>query len=173
MRPAGAAEALEPGQLDVGCADARLAGAGLMELVTVGSVGALNAAIAIGAFGRQHDRPDVERRLADRVVERLRGQQTASDSLTAKPASIVTLMRSSWISRPGSRLRVPQLPALGGAGKLAQALFQRQDVARDQPTAFRAVACEAPSRRSRSNSASLSKRSATCGESSSRTTSRR
>ena len=84
MRAIGVAEALEPGPLDVEGAHARLAGA-------------LDAAIAIGAFGRQH-----ERRLAGR-----------------------------------------------------------------------AVACEAPSRRSRLNSASLSKRSAACGESLSRTASRR
>ena len=51
--------------------------------------------------------------------------------------------------------------------------FQRQGVAREQPAAFRAVTCEAPSRRSSLNSASLSKRSAACGESSSRIASRR
>ena len=49
MRPAGVAEALEPGQLD-----AQLDGAGLVELVSAGRVGALHVAVAIGAFGRQH-----------------------------------------------------------------------------------------------------------------------
>ena len=51
--------------------------------------------------------------------------------------------------------------------------FHRQGVAREQPIAFRAVDSVLPSRRSWLNSARLSKRSADCGESSSRTASRR
>ncbi len=93
MRAVGVAEALEFGQLDVQGADAQLADAGL----AAGRIGALDAAIAIGAFGRQHEqfdaaalagglelgrglaaavdlhRLEVERRLADQVVEQLRG----------------------------------------------------------------------------------------------------
>ncbi len=97
MRAAGVAEALEFGQLDVEGADAELAVVELVELVAAGGVGALDAAIAIGAFGRQHEqgdaaplagglelghelaaavdlhRLDIERRLADQVVEERRG----------------------------------------------------------------------------------------------------
>ncbi len=51
MRPIGVAEAFEFGQLD-----AQLAGAGLVELAAAGGVGALDAAVAIGAFGRQRER---------------------------------------------------------------------------------------------------------------------
>ncbi len=85
--------ALELGQLDVQRAHAQLAGAGLAELAAAGGVGALDAAAAIGAFGRQHEQGDaaplagglepghglaaavdphrleVERRLADQAVE--------------------------------------------------------------------------------------------------------
>ncbi len=53
MRPIGVVEALEFGQLD-----AQLAGAGLVELAAVGRVGALDAAVAIGASGRQHEQRD-------------------------------------------------------------------------------------------------------------------
>ncbi len=97
MRPVGVAEALEFGQLDVEGADAELAVAGLVELAAAGRVGALHAAIANGASGRQREqgdaappagglelghelaaavdlhRLDIERRLADQVVEELRG----------------------------------------------------------------------------------------------------
>ncbi len=97
MRAVGVAEALEFGQLDVQGADAQLAVAGLMELAAAGRVGALDAAVAFGAFGRQREqrdaaplagglepgrglaaavdlhRLDIERRLADQVVEQLRG----------------------------------------------------------------------------------------------------
>ncbi len=93
MRPAGVVEALEFGQLDVQGADAELAGAGLVELVAAGRVGALDAAVIFGASGRQHEqfdaaplagglelghefaaavdlhRLDIERRLADQVVK--------------------------------------------------------------------------------------------------------
>ncbi len=97
MRPVGVAEALEFGQLDVQRADAQLAVVELVELVAAGRVGALDAAIANGASGRQHEqgdaallagglelgrglaaavdlhRLDIERRLADQVVQELRG----------------------------------------------------------------------------------------------------
>ncbi len=97
MRPVVVVEALEFGQLDVQGADAQLAGAGLVELVAAGGVGALDAAIANGASGRQREqfdaaplagglelghelaaavdlhRLDIERRLADQVVQELRG----------------------------------------------------------------------------------------------------
>ncbi len=92
MRPIGVAEAFEFGQLD-----AQLAVAGLVELAAAGRVGALDAAVAIRAFGRRREqfdaappagglelgrglaaavdlhRPEVERRLADKMVEQLRG----------------------------------------------------------------------------------------------------
>ncbi len=58
MRPIGVAEALEFGQLDVGRADAELAGAGLVELVSAGGVGALHAAVMLRAFGRQREQRD-------------------------------------------------------------------------------------------------------------------
>ncbi len=97
MRPAGVVEALEFGQLDVQGADAQLAVVELVELVAAGGVGALDAAIANGASGRQHEqfdaaplagglelghelaaavdlhRLDIERRLADQVVQERRG----------------------------------------------------------------------------------------------------
>ncbi len=97
MRPVGVAEAFEFGQLDVEGADAQLAGAGLAELVAAGGVGALDAAAVFGASGRQHEqgdaaplagglelgrglaaavdlhRLDIERRLADQMVEECRG----------------------------------------------------------------------------------------------------
>ncbi len=97
VRPAGVAEALEFGQLDVQGADAELAGAGLVELAAAGGVGALDAAVIFGASGRQHEqfdaaalagglelghelaaavdlhRLDIERRLADQVVQERRG----------------------------------------------------------------------------------------------------
>ena len=97
MRPVVVVEALEFGQLDVQGADAELAGVELVELVAAGGVGALHAAIANGASGRQHEqgdaallagglelghelaaavdlhRLDIERRLADQVVEERRG----------------------------------------------------------------------------------------------------
>ncbi len=97
MRPVGVVEALEFGQLDVQGADAELAGAGLVELAAAGRVGALHAAVANGASGRQHEqgdaaplagglelgrglaaavdlhRLDIERRLADQAVEECRG----------------------------------------------------------------------------------------------------
>ena len=93
MRPIVVVEALEFGQLDVQGSDAQLAVAGLVELVAAHRVGALDAAAAIGASGRQHEqfdaallagglelghglaaavdlhRLDIERRLADQVVE--------------------------------------------------------------------------------------------------------
>ena len=89
--------ALEFGQFDVQGADAELAGVELVELVAAGRVGALDAAIANGASGRQHEqgdaallagglelgrglaaaidlhRLDIERRLADQMVQELRG----------------------------------------------------------------------------------------------------
>ncbi len=55
MRAIVVVEVLEPGQLDVQRADARLAGAGLMELAAAGRVGALHAAAMLGAFGRQRE----------------------------------------------------------------------------------------------------------------------
>ena len=70
MRPAGVAEALEFGQLDIESTHAQLAGAGLVELVAAGGVGA-----RAGAHAAQ-----------------LRAGHTASDSLTEKPASMATLM---------------------------------------------------------------------------------
>ncbi len=97
MRPVGVVEALEFGQLDVQRAHAQLAGVELVELVAAGGVGALDAAIANGASGRQHEqgdaaplagglelghelaaavdlhRLDIERRLADQMVQELRG----------------------------------------------------------------------------------------------------
>ncbi len=97
MRPIGVVEALEFGQLDVQGADAELAGAGLVELAAAGGVGALDAAVIFGASGRQHEqfdaaplagglelghelaaavdlhRLDIERRLADQMVQELRG----------------------------------------------------------------------------------------------------
>ncbi len=97
MRPVGVVEALEFGQLDVQGADAELAGVELVELVAAGGVGALDAAVIFGASGRQHEqgdaaplagglelghefaaavdlhRLDIERRLADQVVQELRG----------------------------------------------------------------------------------------------------
>ncbi len=97
MRPIGVAEALELGQLDVERADARLAAVELVELVAAHRVGALDAAVVFGASGRQHEqgdaallagglelghelaaavdlhRPDIERCLADQMVEQLRG----------------------------------------------------------------------------------------------------
>ena len=97
VRPVVVVEALEFGQLDVQRADAQLAGAGLVELVSAGRIGALDTAAVFGASGRQHEqldaaalagglelghelaaavdlhRLDIERRLADQVVEQLRG----------------------------------------------------------------------------------------------------
>ncbi len=97
MRPVGVAEALEFGQLDVQGADAQIAGAGLVELVAAGGVGALHAAVMLGASGRQHEQFDaaplagglelghglaaavdlhrlnVEGRPADQIVEERRG----------------------------------------------------------------------------------------------------
>ena len=97
MRPAGVVEALEFGQLDVQRADAQLAKVELVELAAAGGVGALDAAVIFGASGRQHEqfdaaplagglelghelaaavdlhRLDIERRLADQVVQELRG----------------------------------------------------------------------------------------------------
>ena len=88
MWPIGVVEALEFGQLDVQGAVVEL-----VELVAVDRVGALHAAVMLGAFGRQHEqfdaallagglepgrglaaaagmnRPDVERCLADQVVK--------------------------------------------------------------------------------------------------------
>ena len=52
MRPAGVAEVLEFGRLDAQGADAELAGVELVELVAAGGVGALHAAVILGAFGR-------------------------------------------------------------------------------------------------------------------------
>ena len=89
--------ALEFGQLDVQRADAELAGVELVELVAAGGVGALDAAVIFGASGRQHEqfdaalpagglelghelaaaadlhRLDIERRLANQMVQELRG----------------------------------------------------------------------------------------------------
>ena len=97
MRAVVVVEALEFGQLDVQRAHAQLAGVELVELVAAGRVGALDAAIANGASGRQHEqgdaallagglelgrglaaaidlhRLDIERRLADQMVQELRG----------------------------------------------------------------------------------------------------
>ncbi len=97
VRPAVVAEALEFGQLDVQGADAELAVAGLVELVAAGGVGALDAAVIFRASGRQDEqfdaaalagglelghelaaavdlhRLEVERRLADQMVQELRG----------------------------------------------------------------------------------------------------
>ena len=97
MRPAGVVEALEFGQLDVQRAHAQLAGVELVELVAADRVGALDAAVIFGASGRQDEQGDaappagglelghelaaavdlhrleVERRLADQVVQELRG----------------------------------------------------------------------------------------------------
>ena len=94
MRPAGVVEAFEFGQLDVEGADAQIAVVELVELVAAGGVGALHAAVMLGASGRQHEqfdaalpagglepgrglaaavglhRLEVERRLADQVVEK-------------------------------------------------------------------------------------------------------
>ncbi len=97
MRAVGVVEALEFGQLVVEGADAQLAGVELVELVAAGRVGALDAAVIFGASGRQHEqfdaaplagglelghefaaavdlhRLDIERRLADQMVEECRG----------------------------------------------------------------------------------------------------
>ncbi len=97
MRAVVVVEALEFGQLGVQRAHAQLAGVELVELVAADRVGALDAAIVFGASGRQHEqgdaaplagglelgrglaaavdlhRLDIERRLADQVVEELRG----------------------------------------------------------------------------------------------------
>ena len=97
MRPIVVVEALEFGQLDVQGADAQLAGIELAELVSAGGIGALDAAAAIGAFGRQREQRDAalpagglelgrglaaavdlhrldgERRLSDQMVKELRG----------------------------------------------------------------------------------------------------
>ncbi len=97
MRPIVVVEALELGQLDVQGSDAQLAAVELVELVAADRVGALDAAVANGAFGRQHEQGDaappagglepdrgpaaavdlhrleVERRLADQMVEELLG----------------------------------------------------------------------------------------------------
>ncbi len=97
MRPIGVVEALEFGQLDVQGAHAELAGVELVELVAAHRVGALDAAAVFWASGRQHEQRDaaplagglepgrglaaavdlhrleVERRLADEMVEELRG----------------------------------------------------------------------------------------------------
>ncbi len=102
MRAIGVAEALSPGQLDIGRADAKLAGAGLAELAAAGGVGALHAAAMLGAFGRRHEqldaeapagglelgrglvaavdlhRPDGERRLADQAVKLAPGAKPCS-----------------------------------------------------------------------------------------------
>ncbi len=58
MRAIGVVEALKFGQLDVERADAQLAGAGLVELVSAGGVGALHAAVMLGTFGRQREQRD-------------------------------------------------------------------------------------------------------------------
>ncbi len=97
MRPVVVVESLEFGQLDVQRAHAQLAVVELVELAAAGGVGALHAAVAIGASGRQHEqfdaallagglelghglaaavdlhRLDIERRLADQAVEECRG----------------------------------------------------------------------------------------------------
>ncbi len=122
VRPVGVAEALEPGQLDVQLADAELAGAGLVELAAAGGVGALDAAVAIRAFRRQHeqrdaaplagglelgrglaaavdlDRLDVERCLADQMVEQL---QSAGGRGVRVGAHVAQLRY------PGIRPRIP------------------------------------------------------------------
>ncbi len=93
MRAAVVVEALEFSQLDVEGAHAQLAVVELVELVAAGGVGAFHAAAMLGAFGRQREqgdaallagglelgrglaaavdlhRLDIERRLADQVVE--------------------------------------------------------------------------------------------------------
>ncbi len=58
VRPIGVVEALEFGQLDVQGADAQLASAGLVGLAAAGRVGALDAAVANGSFGRQREQRD-------------------------------------------------------------------------------------------------------------------
>ncbi len=112
MRPVVFAEALEFGQLDVQGAHAELAVAGLVELVAAGRVGALDAAVAFGAFGRQREQRDaalpagglelgrgpaaavdlhrleVERRLADQAVEESCGAGGGSARVGAHAAKL-------------------------------------------------------------------------------------
>ncbi len=112
MRPVGVAEALEFGQFDVEGADAELAGVELVELAAAGGVGALDAAVIFGASGRQHEqgdaaapagglelghelaaavdlhRLDIERRLADQVVEELRGAGCGGARIGAHAAKL-------------------------------------------------------------------------------------
>ncbi len=269
MRAVVVAEALEFGQLDVQRAHAELAVVELVELVAADGVGALHAAVMLGAFGRQHEQRDaalpagglelghglaaavdlhrleVEWCLADQVVEESCGASSRgarvgahvaklrdradglglldaetcfdgnarmidpdhlaglSPAVAVAPALSVAVelalplgLCSPVMERDGLGLAGPDqagdhAPGGGGAGRevvlarqhgadlgappqrKAQAPLPPAGHRREQPAAFRAVASVAPSRRSWSNSARLSKHSAACGESSSRTASRR
>ncbi len=239
VRPLVVAEALEFGQLDVQGAHAELAVAGLLELAAAGRVGALHAAIANGAFGRQREqfdaaplagglelgrelaaavdlhRLEVERRLADQVVEQLRGAGGGGARVGAHAAKLRDrayglglLDREAGLDGDARMVDLHHLaglspavaaaPALGVAVELAPPLglcspaverdrlglafpHQAGDHAPGGGLAGREAALArqhgadlgAPSRRSRSNSARLSKCSAAYGESSSRIASRR
>ncbi len=112
MRPVVVAEALEFGQLDVQGAHAELAVVELVELVSAGRIGALHAAVILGAFGRQHEQGDaallagglelghefaaavdlhrleVERRLADQVIKESCGASGGGARIGAHAAKL-------------------------------------------------------------------------------------
>ncbi len=249
MRAIGVVEALEFGQLDVQRAHAQLAVVELVELVAAGRVGALHAAVIFGASGRQHEqgdaaplagglelghelaaavdlhRLDIERRLADQMVQELRGAGGGGARVGAHiaklrdrahrlelldaeagldgDAHVVDLHHLAGLSPAGAvapaagvavELAPPGLcsPVVERGGLGPAGAHQAGDHAPGGGLAGReAVLAQAPLPaaghrpgaadrlqggrfgRSWSNSASVSKRSAACGESSSRIASRR
>ena len=119
VRPVGVVEALEFSQLDVQGADAQLAVAGLVELVSAGGVGALDAAAMLGAFGRQHEQGDaaalaggleLDHGLAAAVnLHRLDFERHLAHPLElgGRPVSILKLMRPCPKVNAIDRVTVP------------------------------------------------------------------
>ncbi len=163
VRAIGVAEALEFGQLDVQGADAQLAVVELVELVAAGRVGALDAAAAIGAFGRQREqgdaaplagglelgrglaaavdlhRLDIERRLADEMVQELRGASGGGARAGAHTAKfrdradgLGLLDREAGFDRDAQVIDLDHLaqlsPAVAVAPALGVAVEQRETV---------------------------------------------
>ena len=128
MRPVGVVEALEFGQFDVQGADAQLAVAGLVELAAAGGVGALHAAIANGASGRQHEQGDAallagglelghELAAAQKPkIQRLRRARQRGEPLRVPPVLRRRAERRSPERRAGQiRALLQRLPAASGA----------------------------------------------------------
>ena len=153
MRPAVVVEALEPGQLDVQRARAQLAGAGLAELVAAGRVGALDAAAAIRAFGRQR-----EQFYAAATAGGLEpGHELLAREAGLDGEAVLARQHVADLVAPPQRKALPRLAhqlELGGGP-----LVLPHPVRAAAPVGQGADALLAPSRRSWSNSASLSKRS--------------